>query len=161
LGSAVLSVPCRLNQSPIDRLSRCPYPDTSPDLPMWLSKTVSKTSAGRPETERRSPFRGRTPLPIERVDERAVRTRARGAPRDRFLEDLLHRLEIRDLVAHIGQMFFGDSTRVGAGAFALVREPEQRPDLADRKAEQAGATDEIQTLEVLGAVEAVAPFTAR
>ena len=50
-------------------------------------------------------------------------------------------------------MFFGDGTRLRARALALVREPEQRADVADGEAEPARAPDEIQALEVLGPVE--------
>jgi len=45
----------------------------------------------------------------------------------------VERPEVGDLVAHIGQMFFGDGTRLSARALALVRELEQRADLGDGK----------------------------
>jgi AcrB/AcrD/AcrF family protein len=64
-------------------------------------------------------------------------------------------------LAHLATVSFGDHPNLRAWPLSLVREPEQRPHLADRESEQARSTDEIQTLEVLGPVESVAPCTAR
>src|SRR3989442_12701692 len=63
----------------------------------------------------------RTPVPVERIDERAVRPRSIGTPRDRVPQDSLHRPQVSDLDAHIGQVRFGNDTDLGARAPALVR----------------------------------------
>src|SRR2546427_2735610 len=49
-----------------------------------------------------------------------------------------------------------NDTDLGARALALVREPKQRPHLADRKPEGASPADEVQAFEVLGPIEPVA-----
>jgi hypothetical protein len=76
----------------------------------------------------------------------------RSTPRDRFLEDSLHRFQVGDLRAHISQMRLGDDADLGARPLALVHEAQQRPHLADREPERPRATDEVQTLEVVDPV---------
>src|SRR5207244_8257733 len=49
-----------------------------------------------------------------------------------------------------------NDTDLGARALALVREPKQRPHLADRKPEGARPADEVQAFEVLGPIEPIA-----
>jgi hypothetical protein len=89
-----------------------------------------------------------------------VRPRAISAPRNRFAQDSFHGPQIGDLASHVGQMGFGDDTHLGARTLALIRETKQRPHLTDGESKQAGATDEIQTLQVLRPVEPVTAFTS-
>src|SRR5688572_11010842 len=78
-----------------------------------------------------------------------------------FLQHSLHRPQVGDLVAHVGEVRFGDDSDLCTRTLPLVREPKQRPDLADRESKQAGPTDEVQPLEMLDPVEAVSALTSR
>src|SRR3989442_3355822 len=83
-------------------------------------------------------------------------TRALGTPRDRVLQDSLHRLQVSDLRAHISQVRLRNDPDLAARPLALGAEPKDRPHLADRKSKQASPADEVQAFEVLGPVEPVA-----
>ena len=100
-----------------------------------------------------------SPVPVERLDHRAVSPLARCAPCDRCLQNALHPAEVRDLGSHVLEVSIRDDPNLGARALALIREPEQRPHLTNGEPKRTGATNEGQSLELVGAVQAVASRT--
>ncbi len=100
-------------------------------------------------------------FPVERLDHRAVRAGPLRASGNGVSQHALHRLEVSDLGADILQMRLGDDADLGARALALVREPEQRPDLVNRESERAGTANEVQALEMIDPIEPVAALAAR
>src|SRR5712692_2514520 len=100
-------------------------------------------------------------LPGQRLDHRTVGAGPLRASGDRLLQHALHRLEVGDLGADVREMRLGDDTDLRARALALVGEPEQRPDLVDRKPERASTTNEAEALDLPDAVEAISPGTSR
>ena len=55
----------------------------------------------------------------------------------------------------------GHDPDLSTGALALIGECEELPDFVDGEAEHSGATDKRQPLEVVLAIESVAPGTSR
>jgi hypothetical protein len=105
------------------------------------------------------PDRGRA-IAVESIDERTASAPTVGAPGDGFLQNPLHRLQVRDLGADIGQVRGSEGAGFGAGTRAMIRQVEELPDLGDRESEGASPTDEREPLEVFGPVEAIASDAA-
>ena len=100
-------------------------------------------------------------LEVQRLDQRAVGLLAVCTSGDGIPEDPLHRSEIRDLGPDIFQVRASHHPDLGARSLALIGEFEELPDSVDGEAERAGAADKRQPLEVVLAVESVAPGTSR
>src|SRR5262249_3084695 len=76
------------------------------------------------------------------------------------LQNPLHLPQVRDLGSDVLKVCLCNDANLSTRALALVREPEQRANLLNRKPKGAGAADEVQSLEMITAVYARGRLTA-
>jgi len=81
-----------------------------------------------------------------------MRAGSRFTPCNRILQDAFHLAEVGDLRLHVLKVRRRDDTHVGTWASSLIRKGEQLPHLSERKAQRAGAANEVQPLKVIGPI---------
>src|SRR5690606_13113273 len=99
---------------------------------------------------------------IERVEDRTVAQWTFAATlRNEVSQRALHRVELRDALLDVGDLGLGAGLHVGAAGPGRCTQVEEVADFLEREAEGLGLHDELQPLDGLGVVLAIARARAR